>query len=218
MFIELINFLPNESQELNLTFSSSSLISGGPPTDKITLTENQRITKYYELFTTIDIKVNSITIDMSISKGNAVYHSEQLTVKIVHSLEIISIEFPEEVPHWVSPTLILYIQNNHRYEIEFDLFINEEKFEIDKEVLIPGENRIELNLPLSWNPYDIGRKTCKIEIEDDSEDVIVKDSFEYELQITAIDLIFFYICPIAFLVGIILYYKNKLIKHKLLKR
>ncbi len=218
VFIELINFLPNESQELNLTFSSSSLISGGPPADKITLTENQRITKYYELFTTIDIKVNSITIDMSISKGNAVYHSEQLTVKIVHSLEIISIEFPEEVPHWVSPTLILYIQNNHRYEIEFDLFINEEKFEIDKEVLIPGENRIELNLPLSWNPYDIGRKTCKIEIEDDSDDVIVKDSFEYKLKITAIDLIFFYIMPIAFPVGIILYYKNKLIKHKLLKR
>ena len=55
-------------------------------------------------------------------------------------------------------------------------------------------------------------------IETGAEDVIIEEYFEYNLTITALDLIVFYILPIAFSVGVILFYKNKLIKHKLLKR
>ena len=217
VFVELINFLPNESQEFNLTFSSS-YITTSDVYYKIKLDENEKTTMQYMLGTKTNIKEDSITIIMRILKGGIEYHNATLTVKIVPRFEIIRIEFPEDVPHWVTPTLVIIIQNNLRNAEDFSLLINEDEMEIDKETLIPGENKLLVTLPFSWNPYDIGKKTCKVEIEDSTEDVVIKDYFEYELEVTAIDLIFFYVIPIAIPIGIILYFKNKDIKHKLLKR
>jgi hypothetical protein len=216
VFMDLMNYLSNQSQSFNLTFTGSYIRTFSP--NLFTLEGGERISESFILFTKSIIKESLITIGMSISVNDTVYHTDTLTVNIVPSLEIVEIEFPETVPHWVSPQLILQIKNNRKSNEEFSLYINDEKMETNIDELKPGENRIDVHVFPALNPYELGIKKCEIEIEDSTEDVIIKDYYEYELTITALDLIVFYIMPIGFSVGFILYFKNKLIKHKLLKR
>ena len=53
---------------------------------------------------------------------------------------------------------------------------------------------------------------------DESEDIILRDYFESEIQLSTINLLLFYVLPIVVPIGIILYYKNKDLKMKLLRR
>ena len=108
--------------------------------------------------------------------------------------------------------------NNQDSAEEFTLIINDEEVDTDLDELSPGENRIEYEIQRFYNPYEFGIKTYVIEIEDESGDSIVKEQFEYEVRISAISLIIFYILPISVAVAVILYYKNKDIKNKLLRR
>ena len=67
--------------------------------------------------------------------------------------------------------------------------------------MIPGENRIEYKILPTWNPYEFGIKSYHIEIEDDSDNVIVEDYIEYKIELSAFNLIFFYVIPIAVPIG-----------------
>ncbi|MFW9899428.1 MAG: hypothetical protein ACFFDO_09250 [Candidatus Thorarchaeota archaeon] len=215
IFLELINALPNETQSLNLIFSGTYIYDINI---SIVLDENERRTELYLVYTTSVILISSIEIEMSISKGKTTFYTEILTVEIVPSLEVISIEFPEKVTQGTYAYFIIIIQNNQESTEEFSLLINGDKVDTEINELIPGENRIEQGVLPTWNPYEFGIKTYKIEIEDSSEEVVFKDYFEYEIELSAINLICFYMIPTIIPLGIILYYKNKEIKHKLLKR
>ena len=220
VFLELINFLSNETQELNLIFSGTyiSLIN-----QSITLQEKERRIMSISVFTLPVISESSIQVDMTISKENKIFYEEELIVSIVSKLEIKNINFPEKVKQGISflgadSYLIVVIENNLESSEEFTLFIDGEKTYSNLKELVPGKNRIEVKLSPAWNPYEFGIKTVTIEIEDSSEDVIYEKIIEYEIELSALNLIIFYMLPILFLIGIVLYYKNKEIKNKLLRR
>ncbi|MFX1384986.1 MAG: hypothetical protein ACFFBP_21360 [Promethearchaeota archaeon] len=217
LFVDLINQSPNVTQTFNLIFSGTFI---GTINDSITLSESEIKRVSYLIGTDSIITTRSIEIDMSISVGKTPLNPEPetLVIEIVPILEIISIEFPEKTTQGTYAYLIIYIQNNQESSEEFTLFINDEKIDTEIDELSPGENRIEHKIVSTWNPYEIGTKVYLIEIEDSSGEVVYKDYFETEIQVSAIYLIVAYILPILAILGVILYYKSKEIKHKLLRR
>ncbi|HEY0089465.1 MAG TPA: hypothetical protein VGB37_11520, partial [Candidatus Lokiarchaeia archaeon] len=88
VFIELNNFLSNESQELNLIFSGTHnyLIN-----QSITLQKKERSLMSVSILTLPAIYETAIQIDMIISKGNIEFYKEELVISIVSKLEIKSV-------------------------------------------------------------------------------------------------------------------------------
>ncbi len=213
--MSLINFFPNATQSFNVSFSGNYIYDVKLPAF---LTENQIKTVFYDVFSASWIPEDSIEVEMSISVGETIFYTKILTVEIIPKFEIISLEFSEDVTQGVNPHIIIIIQNNLDSSEEFTLIINDEKVSTDLDELSPGENRIEYEFERFYNPYEFGTKTVLIEIEDESEDSIVKKQFEYEVRISAMNLLFFYLFPIIIPIAVILYYKNKDIKNKLLRR
>ena len=213
--MNLINFFPNATQSFNVSFSGNYI---NDVKLLVFLAENQMKTVFYNVFSVSIIPEDSIEIEMSISVGETIFYTEILTVEIIPKFEIISLEFSEDVIQGVNPHIIIIIQNNLDSSEEFTLIINDEKVSTDLDELSPGENRIEYEIERLYNPYEFGTKTVVIEIEDESEDSIVKKQFEYEVRISAINIIFFYLFPILIPIAVILFYKNKDIKNKLLRR
>ena len=210
--LNLFNYL-NISQDFNLLFSGIYI---DDINISLSLNPNTIVTVSYSIFARLDINVETIDIEMSISTGS--FEPKTITIGILPKFEIISIEFPSKVTHGVNPHLIIFIQNNLDSNEEFSLIINGDKVSTEFDELTPGENRIDFEIERIYNPYEFGLKSYEIEIEDESGDLIVKDYFEYELQISSFNLIVFYIIPIIVPISIILHYKNKDIKTKLLRR
>ncbi|MFX1393962.1 MAG: hypothetical protein ACFFAH_10345 [Promethearchaeota archaeon] len=217
VFLDLINQSPNVTQTFNLIFSGKYIRTIN---DSITLSENEIRKVSYLIATESIIKTSSIEIEMSISIGMTPLKPdpEILVIEIIPVLEIISIEFPEKTTQGTYAYLIIYIQNNKETSEEFTLFINGEEVDTEIDELYPGENRIEHKFVPTWNPYEIGKKVYLIEIEDSTEEVVYKDYFESEIEVSAINLLLAYVLPISIILGIILYFKSKEIKHKLLRR
>jgi hypothetical protein len=213
--MNLINFFPNESQSFNVSFSGNYINAIKFPA---ILSENQIKTVFYTVLSKSFIPYDSIEIEMSISVGETIFYTEILTVEILPKFEIISIGFPETVTQGVNPHLIIIIQNNQDSSEEFTIFINDDEVSTNLDELTPGENRIDCEVERFYNPYELGTMTYKIEIEDEDGDVIIKDYFEYEVELSSINLILFYLIPMIIPIGIILYFKNKDIKNKLLRR
>ncbi len=213
--MNLINFFPNDTQSFNVSFSGDYIKDIKIPEE---LAENQMKTVFYNVFASNFIPYDSIEIEMSISVGETIFYTEILSVEILPKFEIISIEFPETVTQGVNPHLIIIIQNNQDSSEEFTIFINDDEISTNLDKLTPGENRIDCEVERFYNPYELGTKTYKIEIEDEDGDVIIKDYFEYEVELSSINLILFYLIPMIIPIGLILYFKNKDIKNKLLRR
>ena len=213
--LNLINYLPNNNQSLNLTFTGEFVT---PNIFPFFLDESEAKSVSLRFFVSSDINVDSIEIDMNILKGNNTIKTQKLTVNILPRFEILSINFPEKVIQGVPAKLILIIKNNQESSEEFSLIINDNELDTNLEELKPGKNRVEVEILPTFNPYEFGYKKFYIELEDQSEDVILKDYFESEIQLSTINLLVFYVLPIAIPIGIILYYKNKDIKIKLLRR
>ncbi|MFX1339029.1 MAG: hypothetical protein ACFFDK_10500 [Promethearchaeota archaeon] len=214
--LQLINYLPHNNQSLNITFTSEYVI--GQKIFSYTLYESEVRTILTSVSVSGNIDVDSFEITMKILKGNTVIKSEILTINVISKLEIVSINYPEKVTQGVPAKLILIIKNNQESPQEFTLIINDNKIKTNIEELVSGENRIEVEVLPTINPYEIGNKKFYIELEDENDDVIVEDYFESEIQLSAINLLLFYILPIAIPIGVILHYKNKEIKIKLLRR
>ena len=214
--LELFNYLPNNHQLLNLTFTGEFV--AGQNLFSYNLSESEVRTIITRVSVSSIIDVGSFEITMKILKGSTIIKSEILTVNIISKFEIIRMNYPEKVVQGVPAKLILIIKNNQETSEEFTLIINDDKVDTALEELVSGENRIEVEVLPTINPYEIGYKKFHIQLEDKDDEVIVEDYFESEIQVSTINLLLFYILPIIIPIGIILYYKNKEIKLKLLRR
>ena len=81
-----------------------------------------------------------------------------------------------------------------------------------------GENIIIAVFTPTINPYEFGIKKYRVELKDSANEDIALFYFEVSLELSSLNLVLFYILPIIIPIGIILYFKNKEIKHKKLRR
>jgi len=213
--LNLINFLPNNNQNFNLSFSGDYIED---TIEEIQLDKKEIKKVTYNLKTLEDIDENLIDIKISILKGNTVFQEEIITIEIVPILEIISISFPEKVPQWEYAHLIIIIQNNLDSSQDFSLFINGEQIALQIESLGPGENRIDYSFIVSYNPYDFTEKHFIIVLKDNTEEVISKHYLKAKIEISSLSLLTCYILPFLVPIGIILFYKNRNMRYNLLKR
>jgi len=106
--LTLINFLPNSTQALNVSFyEDESLIIR----EEILLNEEEIKTVYYDLGYT-DTETHIVNATMVISKGETDFYSEQYNVEIIERFEILSASFPETITTGGVAQFILMIQNN----------------------------------------------------------------------------------------------------------
>jgi len=212
--INLINFLPNSTQTFNVSFfEDDSLILK----EETLLLENEIKSIYYNLYLT-DTETHLVNVTMEISKGSTVFYTKQFYVEIIQKFEILSVSFPEIISQGVAAQFIMIIQNNQEQSESFTLYINGISVETNIDGLGPGINRIVAEVIPSINPYDFGIVSYTFELKDSSDQTVVKYYFEVRLDLSPTNLIFFYIVPILIPIGIILIYKNKEIKHRLLRR
>ena len=137
---------------------------------------------------------------------------------MIQKFEIISVGFPEVVAQGESAHFILVIKNNQPFSESFSLYINGKKASTNINRLAPGENIIETSVILTLNPYDFQSKSYIFELNDSNGDTIARFYYLVFLELSAFNLIIYYILPLAIPIVIILFYKNKEIKHRLLKR
>ncbi len=212
--LTLINFLPNSTQKLNVSFyEDGNLILR----EETHLIENETKTLYYELDYP-DTETHIVNVTMKISKGVTDFYSKQFNVEIIPKFEIVSASFPETILQGSAAQFILIIQNNLDVSEPFIFYVNGVQVDTNLNGLGPGINRLVVEVIPSINPYDFGKKSYTFEIKDSSDEPIVKYYFEVQMELSSFNLVLFYILPVLIPIGIILIYKNKEIKNKMLRR
>jgi hypothetical protein len=164
------------------------------------------------------IILDEISIEMSILINTTEYYSETFTIEVIPKFELISVSFPNKVPQGSIAYLIIIIQNNQENPEDFSLYINGKNSPTNLPELSSGENRIVVKITPTINPYEFGIKKYKILLKDSQEDEIGRFYFEVRIALSTLNFIIFYLAPIIVPIGIILFFKNKDIKHKKLRR
>ena len=212
--MNLINFLPGNTQTFNVSFfEDDSLILK----EETLLSENEIKSVYYNLNLS-DTETHLVNVTMEISKASTVFYTKQFNVEIIQKFEIISVFFPEIISQGVAAQYIMMIQNNQEQSESFTLYVNGALVDANIDGLGPGLNRIVIEVIPSINPYDFGIISYTFEMRDSSGETVAQYYFEVRLELSPSNLVFFYILPILIPIGVILLYKNKEIKHRLLRR
>ena len=213
--LTLTNFLINLTQSFNLSVSGEYIQH---IRQNFTLIESEIRTVSYDLVISDNIKVDTIEIEMNISKSNLVFHNKIFSVELVNKFELTSVNLPSSISQGSSVKIILMILNNKKTPESFILYINEQEVSTDIVELIPGENRIETSITPTINPYDFSTKSYYIVLEDSSGNEICSYFFKVEVTLSVMNLILFYVIPIMIPIGIVIFFKNKETKTKLLRR
>ncbi len=216
--LDLINFLPNVSQSLNISFVGLSEYSIETFTQEENLIKNEVKTISYYLKTLENIGDNAISVEMRIFQNNTVFYSEILTIEIMPKYELISVSFPSTISQGATAHLIVIIQNNQEKSEIFSLYINDKLVQTNINQLGPGENRIVKEILTTINPYEFGSKIYRITLKNSDDEEIVQFYFKLNLELSIFNLLFFYLLPFIIPIGIVLYFVNKEIKHKKLRR
>jgi len=213
--LNLENFLVNESQSFNLSFTGQYIDN---LKESYNLSKGEAITIIKWLNLSTIINVNSIEVHMIISKSDKVFYNQSFSIQVVSKLEVIKESFPSSVAQWSSAKFVLILRNNKRTPESFLLYINGKLTQTNLNQLTPGENRIEASVMPALNPYDFSVKSYHIVLKD--SDGIEELSFYYEVQVllSVMNLFLFYVLPIVSVLVIVLYFKNKEIKTNLLRR
>ncbi len=216
--MNLKNFLPNVAQSLNISFTG---FDGNYIEDFIQeeiLEENEIKTVSYALKSTHSIYNETIRIKMSILIHTTEFYSESFAVEIIPKFELLSVTFPEKVPQGNPAYLIIKIKNNQENSEEFSLYLNGKRISTNLDELDTGENRIVATVTPSINPYEFGTKNYRFVLKDGSDNEIERFYFETTLELSTLNLVLFYVLPIIVPLGLILFFKNRDIKHKKLTR
>ncbi|UCD01579.1 MAG: hypothetical protein JSV23_00710 [Promethearchaeota archaeon] len=216
--MNLKNFLPNATQSLNVSFTGRTQNWIEDFIKEEILSENEIKTVSYSLKSLKSIINDTIEIKMSILINKTEYYSEIFDVEIIPKYELISVSFPESIPQGVHAYLIIIIQNNQENSELFSLYVNGERVSTNIAELNTGENRILAQIMPTINPYEFGVKKYRIVLKDSLDEEIGRFYFEVTLELSTLNLVIFYLLPIIIPIGIILYFKNKDIKHKKLRR
>jgi len=212
--LTLINFLPNSTQKLNVSFYEDGNLILRKETHLIE-DEIKTVTYYLDY---PDTETHIVNVTMKISKGDTDFYSKQFNVEIIAKFEIVSASFPETTLQGSTAQFILIIQNNLDVSEPFIFYVNGVSVDTNLNSLGPGLNRIVVEVIPSINPYDFGKKSYTFEIKDSVNEPIAKYYFEVQMELSSFNLVLFYILPILIPIGIILIYKNKEIKNKMLRR
>lgn len=214
--LKVINFLPNSSQLLNISFTGEHLVYD--ILDEITLAKNEIRTLYYDLEISDQIVADSTEIIMKIKKGETVFYNKSFNVYIDPKFEIISVSFPSSVPQGEYADFILVIRNNQEISESFTMLVNGVPVETNLAGLGPGDNKIIVQVLPSIFPYDFQSKTFTFTLKDNQGEILAEYYYEIALELTAFNLMVFYVLPILIPIAILLYYKNKELQRKLLRR
>jgi hypothetical protein len=212
--MNLINFLPDNTQTFNVSFFEDDFLI---LKEETLLSENEIKSVYYNLNLS-DTETHLVNVTMEISKASTVFYTKQFNVEIIQKFEILSVFFPEIISQGVAAQFIMMVQNNQEQSESFTLYMNGALVDTNIDGLGPGINRIVTEVIPSINPYDFGTVSYIFELRDSSGETIAQYYFEVRLELSPSNLVFFYIVPILIPIGVILLYKNKEIKHRLLRR
>ena len=210
----LTNFLPNSTQTFNISYyQDESVILK----EEIFLIEKEIKTVNFVLnYSTSES--DNINITMKISKGGTNFYIKQFNVEIIPKYEILSVSFPEIIEQGVVAQFILIIRNNQDKSESFTFYVNGNQVNTNLNGFGPGINRVAFEVIPSLNPYDFGKISYVFELRDSSNNPIARYYYEIQLELSSFNLIVFYILPVLIPISIVLIYKNKEIKHKLLRR
>ncbi len=213
--MNLINFLPNNTQLINISFSGAnidSLIS------EFNLNNKETRSLSFQLESQDDIVEDSFDIKIEISKGNAIILTTTLSIEIIPRFEIISVSFPEKISPGDNVYFILTIKNNQQDSEEISLLVNDDEVSLESNELIRGENQLTFETIPSMNPYDFQKQDFEFVLKDSSGNEIFKRFYTIEFEINTTNFFFFYMLPIVIPIGIVLYYGNKYLKLKALRK
>ena len=210
----LTNFLPNSTQTFNISYYQDDTVIHK---EEIFLLENEIKTAYF-ILNYSETETHDINVTMKISKNETIFYTRQFNVEILPKYEILSASFPETVEQGTTAQFTLTIQNNQDISESFSLYVNGEEVETNLNGLGSGINIIVFEVIPSINPYDFGKKSYIFELRDNSDNPIARYYYEVQLELSSFNLIVFYILPVLIPICIVLIYKNKEIKHKLLRR
>jgi len=210
----LTNFLPNSTQTFNISYYQDDTVIYK---EEIFLLENEIKTAYF-ILNYSDMETDNINVTMKISKGETNFYIRQFNVEIIQKYEILSVSFPEILEQGTEAQFIFIIQNNQDKSELFTLLVNGDQVETNINGFGPGINRVVFEVIPSINPYDFEKKSYTFELRDSSNNLIARYYYEVQLELSSFNLIVFYILPVVIPICIVLIYKNKEIKHKLLRR
>jgi len=165
-----------------------------------------------------NIQTNVIKIYINVSRAGESIYFEDKEISILQPVEINSISFPSNVQQGQRAFLIIKITNYKEVPINFTLYINDLPFPTNLNQLRSGENEIIVEFTPTINPYDFQTKEYIITIKDGSGRVLIIETFQTEISLSVLNLVIFYLIPLLIPAIIIIFYKNKEIKSRLLEK
>ncbi|MEJ2277077.1 MAG: hypothetical protein P8Y70_04915 [Candidatus Lokiarchaeota archaeon] len=213
--IQLTNFLPNNTQTINVSFVGDYISTYRK---EFTLQPEEITTLEFLINTTIVTYQEEFNVTMEISKGNTTSYSNIFNIQILPPLEIVSSSFPTATPQGAYATFILIVRNNRDKIDGFGFYVNGIRKHVNNDEFLPGENIITYKVQPTINPYDFNTKHYSFILRNSNGDIIQKFYYEINPQLSAFNFFIFYLLPIVIPIAIVVIYKNKDIKNKMLKR
>ncbi len=210
--LNIANFLQNQSLSFNLSITGDYIT---PVEAEYNLNPNE--IKLIEINLNIEDNINTeeMQITIIVSRSNTTDYNKTINIQIVNSFEISTLFYPSSVTQGTSAQFILTINNNKETNEVYALYINGK---VIYGLLVPGENRIEVDLDPIINPYDISTKTYQLVMFDNSGKELFRFFFKTQILISIMNLVLFYILPILIPIAIVIYFQNKKLKTDRLKR
>ncbi|TXT67493.1 MAG: hypothetical protein BAJALOKI1v1_80026 [Promethearchaeota archaeon] len=208
----IANFLQNQSTSFNLSITGDHITSYAA---EINIAPNEIKSL------NINLKVDDAIIDQDIQirvlvyRGNITYFNTTITPQIINKFEIASFYYPSTTTQGASAQFLVSILNNKNTNELYMVAVNGE---MTAGLLVPGDNRVAIDLEPILNPYDISTKMYQIVIFDNTFTEVFRFYFSSEIRISTMNFVVFYILPIIIPIAIVVYFKNKQLKTDRLKR
>lgn len=208
------NHLSTDSQSVAIRFFGNDIASVEYTTNIETST-TRVIT--FDLQLNENLRIDTTSISVNVTKGGESIYSEELEISIVQDIVLESISFTSLVYQGQQAFLIIKISNNRNEPINFTLYINDIPYPTNIDKIYYGENEIICVITPTINPFDFTSKKYVVTIKDSAGNILIVENFETAIQLSVENFLIFYIAPIIIPLIIIIYFKNKEIKSRILE-
>jgi len=212
--ITLKNYLSNNSQSVKIRFFGDDFQD---VIYDVQIETSATKVSTFDIMLFENLNKNSTKLFVNVTKGLRSIYYKEFDISIIQPIEIESATFTSAVYQGQMAFLIIKITNNRNVPINFTLYINNLPYPTNINQIGYGENEIISVITPTINPYDFQTKEYKITLKDSSGNVFFIQTFETAITLSVLNLIIFYIAPIAVPIVIFVLYKNKEVKSRILE-
>lgn len=146
----------------------------------------------------IEVGYMDFSFDIIRTSDDQVVYTRSFTTYVYHPIEILNVNVPNSLPHGQEAKVLVDVNNHlsNTSTIFVEIMQNGEVITSKEYSLLSGESIIGLEFSKNINPYKLGSENFDIQIKDSQNQVIYKESFNLDYNLSGWSFLLGYLLPI----------------------